>query len=160
MTPETTPSALFRLSPNTLPERPPFAPTQAVGAVVSFEGIVRDNNDGKKVVELEYSAYPALAEREGSRIVRESIERFGLLAGYCVHRVGKLRPGDVAVRVWAAATHRREAFRACERIIDEVKATVPIWKREVYANGDEAWVTCEGGATTHEPDYRDEHLPP
>jgi molybdopterin synthase catalytic subunit len=142
MPPNTHP--LFMLSSEPLPARPPFAPTSSTGAIVSFEGIVRDNNDGKAVVELEYSAYPELAEREGSRIVGESIERFGLTAGCCVHRIGVLRPGEVAVRVWAAAAHRREAFHACELVIDAVKARVPIWKRETYANGDKVWVTCEG----------------
>jgi molybdopterin synthase catalytic subunit len=137
-----TPSPLFTLLAEPLPDKPPFAPMPGVGAVVRFEGVVRDNNDGKAVVELEYSAYQVLAEREGSRIVRDSIDRFGLFAGFCVHRVGVLRPGDVAVRVWAAAAHRREAFAACEGIIDAIKASVPIWKRETYVGGDRVWVTC------------------
>lgn len=135
---------LFMLSSEPVPERAPFVQTLGTGAIVSFEGIVRNSNDGKAVVELEYSAYSALAEREGSRIVRECSERFGLLAGSCVHRIGLLRPGDVAVRVWAASAHRHEAFQACEAIIDAIKASVPIWKREVYVNGDEAWVMCDG----------------
>jgi molybdopterin synthase catalytic subunit len=143
--------AEFMLLSEPLPARPPELPGLGVGALVSFEGIVRDNNDGKTVVELEYSAYPELAEREGARIVRESIASFGLLAAYCVHRTGVLRPGDVAVRVWAAAAHRGEAFRACEAIIDAVKASVPIWKREVYASGDRAWVSCQAGGTVSSP---------
>jgi molybdopterin synthase catalytic subunit len=143
------PSALacpFVLTSEPVPQAPPFSLTSSMGAIVSFQGIVRDNNDGKAVVEIEYSAYPELAEREGNRIVRESIERFGLLAGGSVHRLGLLRPGDVAVRVWAAAAHRREAFLACEFVIDAIKATVPIWKRETYASGDKAWVTCQAHA--------------
>jgi molybdopterin synthase catalytic subunit len=134
-----------------MPERPPFTVSPGVGAMVVFEGIVRDNNEGKVVTELEYSAYPALAEREGSRIVGESIERFGLIACCCVHRIGILRPGDVAVRVWAAASHRREAFLACERVIDEVKASVPVWKREAYADGASAWVECRHHGATTQP---------
>ena len=141
------PRSLFMLSSEPLPEMPPFALTSRTGAVVSFQGIVRDNNDGKAVVEIEYSAYPELAEREGRRIVAESIERFGLIGGCCIHRIGTLRPGEVAVRVWAAAAHRLEAFRACELVIDAVKASVPIWKREAYANGDRVWVTCEAHAS-------------
>ncbi len=136
---------LFQLLPGPLPDEPPFARVLQIGAVVAFAGIVRDNNDGMGVVELEYSAYPVLAEREGARIVDEAIERFGLLAACCVHRVGRLRPGEVAVRVWAAAAHRREAFQACEHVIDAVKASVPIWKRESYADGRASWVTCEHG---------------
>jgi molybdopterin synthase catalytic subunit len=137
-----TASPLFTLLAEPLPDKQPFPPMPGVGAVVSFEGVVRDNNDGKAVVELEYSAYQVLAEREGSRIVRDNIDRFGLFAGFCVHRIGVLRPGDVAVRVWAAAAHRREAFAACAGIIDAIKASVPIWKRETYVGGDRAWVTC------------------
>jgi molybdopterin synthase catalytic subunit len=133
----------FLLSCEPLPESLPGVLTSGTGALVSFTGMVRDHNAGKAVVEIEYSAYPELAEREGKRIVGESIERFGLLAAGCVHRLGVLRPGDVAVRVWAAAAHRREAFRACEFVIDAVKASVPIWKRESYADGDKAWVTCQ-----------------
>lgn len=139
---EATPEPMFVLLAAPLPEKPPFALELGVGALVTFEGIVRDNNDGKAVVELEYAAYPELAKREGSRIVGESIERFGLFAGCCFHRIGVVHPGDVAVRVWAAAAHRQEAFQACELIIDAVKASVPIWKREVYASGDSAWITC------------------
>ena len=136
------------LTPVPVPQSPPFAISSGTGAIVTFEGIVRDNNEGRSVVELEYSAYPLLAEREGSRIVTESISRFGLLACCCVHRVGLLRPGDIAVRVWAAAAHRLEAFRACELVIDEVKSCVPIWKREVYVSGGSAWVTCHDGGQT------------
>jgi molybdopterin synthase catalytic subunit len=146
-----TPQPLFMLTADPVPERPPFAVGVGTGAMVVFEGIVRDNNEGKRVTELEYVAYPALAEREGSRIVQDSIERFGLLACCCIHRTGVLRPGDVAVRVWAAGAHRQEAFLACERVIDEVKASVPLWKREVYADGGGAWVTCEHHAASADP---------
>lgn len=147
------PHSLFLLLSEPLPERPPFAANLRTGAVVSFEGIVRDNNQGKAVVQIEYSAYPRLAEREGTRIVQEGIRRFGLLTGCCVHRVGTLRPGDVAVRVWAAAAHRREAFLGCELIIDAVKASVPIWKLEAYADGSQAWVACDSctTSTAHAP---------
>jgi len=148
---------LFLLLSEPVPERPPFAPTLRAGAQVTFEGIVRDNNEGKSVVALEYSAYVRLAEREGARIVQDSIHRFGLLAACCAHRIGVLHPGDVAVRVWSAAAHRREAFLACQLIIDAVKASVPIWKRESYADGHSAWVTCE--ACTKSP-ATDEHHPP
>ena len=111
--------------------------------MVCFEGIVRDNNEGKSVVRLEYSAYVKLAEREGTRIVREAIARFGLTNAACVHRIGVLEPGEVAVKVWAAAAHRGAAFAACELIIDEVKASVPIWKKEEYRDGRQSWVYCQ-----------------
>jgi molybdopterin synthase catalytic subunit len=135
--------SLFALSTDRLPTRPPFALPTSVGAVACFEGIVRDNNEGKSVLRLEYSAYATLAEREGSRIVGDAVARFDLVAAACVHRIGVLELGEVAVRVWAAAAHRGEAFAACAFIIDEVKASVPIWKRESYRDGERAWVACQ-----------------
>ncbi len=135
-------SPLFALSNQRLDDGPPFAIARHVGAIVGFVGIVRDNNEGKSVARLEYSAYQALAEREGTRIVREAIERFDLIAAACRHRVGALELGEVAVRVWAAAAHRGAAFSACEFIIDEIKERVPIWKRETYRDGEQEWVSC------------------
>jgi molybdopterin synthase catalytic subunit len=136
-------ASLFTLSVNPLPAAPPFSVPPGVGAIVSFEGIVRDNNEGKSVVRLEYSAYPKLAEREGARIVRDAIVRFGLANAACTHRIGVLEVGAVAVKIWAAAAHRDAAFAACASIIDEVKASVPIWKKEDYRDGGQAWVRCQ-----------------
>ncbi len=104
---------------------------------------MRDNNEGKPVLRLEYTAYEKLAEREGTRIVLDAVARFGLLAAACVHRIGTLEIGETAVKVWAAAAHRGAAFAACSFIIDEVKASVPIWKRESYGDGQQAWVRCQ-----------------
>lgn len=121
---------------------PPFTASLAIGAVVTFEGRVRDHNDGRRVVRLAYSAYPALAEREAERILDEASQRFQLSAAAAVHRLGELLPGDIAVRVWAAATHRQEAFDGCVYIIDAIKARVPIWKKETYDDGAQVWVAC------------------
>lgn len=131
---------LFRLSSEPIASVPPFAVAGSTGALVTFDGIVRDNNDGRPVHELEYSSYAVLAEREGERIVADARERFGLDHAACIHRVGALAVGEVAVRVWAAAPHREAAFAACVFIIDEVKAHVPIWKHERYADGEERWL--------------------
>ena len=133
----------FALSDLPIPADPPFAPTVKAGALVCFEGRVRDNNHGKTVSRLAYSAYAALAEREGDRIVAEAVARFGLLWAACVHRIGALLPGETAVRAWAVSAHRQAAFLACAFIIDEVKARVPIWKHETYADGREEWVGCD-----------------
>ena len=84
-----------------------------------------------------------LANKEGERIVKEAIERFGVLKAACVHRVGSLAIGDIAVWVGVSSKHRAEAFAACRYIIDEVKHRVPIWKKEHYVNGDSGWVNCE-----------------
>ena len=115
----------------------------ACGGYTSFEGLVRNHNEGLSVRHLEYEAFEPLAVKEGERIVAEAIQRFGIEHAACVHRIGDLAIGEMAVWVGAAARHRDEAFRACRYIIDEVKHRVPIWKKEHYENGDSGWVNCE-----------------
>jgi adenylyltransferase/sulfurtransferase len=101
---------------------------------------------------LEYEAFETLAVKEGERIVAEAIRRFGVTRAACVHRVGTLGIGELAVWVGVSAAHRGEAFAACRYIIDEVKHRVPIWKKEHYADGDSGWVNCERcAAAAHEP---------
>ena len=111
-----------------------------VGAIVTFEGRVRDRNEGRAVNGLTYQAYAELAEAEGARIIEEARERFQIAQAVCVHRVGELALGELAVWVGVSAAHRDAAFSACRYIIDEVKSRVPIWKREHYADGSLAWV--------------------
>jgi molybdopterin synthase catalytic subunit len=115
----------------------------ACGGFVSFEGWVRDHNEGQRVSALEYEAFAPLARREGERILIEAQERFGVRHALCVHRIGALKLGELAVYVAVSAAHRDEAFRACRYIIDEVKHRVPIWKKEHYVNGESGWVNCE-----------------
>jgi len=112
------------------------------GACVTFEGWVRNHNDGEAVQALEYEAHQAIAEKEGARIVAEAMTRFAVTAVYCEHRVGKLAIGDCAVWVGVSADHRGAAFDACRYVIDEAKARVPIWKKEHYASGATGWVNC------------------
>jgi len=114
----------------------------AAGGFASFEGWVRDHNEGRVVTRLEYEAFEELAVREGESIVAEAVRRHGALRAHCVHRLGALGIGELAVWVGVSAPHRGEAFAACRQIIDEVKHRVPIWKREHYAEGDSAWVQC------------------
>jgi molybdopterin synthase catalytic subunit len=121
----------------------------AAGACVTFEGIVRNHNDGRSVLRLEYEAYPALANKEGEDIVRAALEKFKILGATCVHRVGALEIGGMAVWVGVASAHRGEAFDACRYIIDTVKQRVPIWKREFYADGTVEWVGCAGCGDPH-----------
>lgn len=133
----------------------------ACGGYAAFEGWVRDHNEGARVRRLEYEAYEALGLREGERILDEALERFGVARVACVHRLGELDVGDLAVWVGVSAPHRDEAFRACRYIIDEVKHRLPIWKKEHYVNGDSGWVNCErcaagGSASAGEP--RGEHV--
>ena len=111
-----------------------------VGGYASFEGWVRDHNAGRAVTGLRYEAYAAMAEAEGERVLLEACERFAILDARCVHRTGELAIGELAVWVGVAAAHRDAAFAACRWIIDEVKARVPIWKHERYAEGDAGWL--------------------
>ena len=112
------------------------------GAFVSFEGRVRNFNDGKAVLKLEYEAYEALAIKEANKIVKEAADAFPVLGIICVHRVGSLKIGDVAVWVGVLSRHRGEGFDACRYVIDHIKARVPIWKKEYYADGSTSWVNC------------------
>jgi molybdopterin synthase catalytic subunit len=112
------------------------------GACVTFEGWVRNHNDGESVQALEYEAHAAIAESEGAKILAEAKQRFAIHTAICEHRVGKLAIGDCAVWVGVIAAHRGAAFDACRYIIDETKARVPIWKKEHYASGATGWVNC------------------
>jgi molybdopterin synthase catalytic subunit len=113
------------------------------GGYVSFEGWVRNHHEGRGVTGLEYEAYHELAEKEGLRILDETAGRFDVHDCACVHRVGKLDLGEIAVWVGVSAAHRDAAFEACRFIIDEVKHRVPIWKKEHFQDGDKGWVNCE-----------------
>ena len=113
------------------------------GGYVSFEGWVRNFNEGRSVLRLEYEAFESLAVSEGERIVAAAKARYPIKQALCIHRVGALDITDMAVWVGVSAEHRGEAFDACRFIIDEVKHRVPIWKKEHYENGDSGWVNCE-----------------
>ena len=115
----------------------------AAGGFATFEGWVRNRNEGRPVRQLDYQAFEELGIREGNRIIDEAIARFRLIDARCVHRVGALALGDLAVWVGTASEHRAEAFAACRYIIDEVKHRLPIWKKEHYEDGDSGWVNCE-----------------
>ena len=125
------------------------------GACVTFEGWVRNRNEGQPVQSLEYEAYALLAQTEGERILAEARARFALLSATGVHRVGHLQLGDLAVWVGVTAEHRGAAFDACRYIIDEAKARLPIWKKEHYVSGATAWINCatrgEHGSTAASP---------
>ena len=112
------------------------------GACVTFEGWVRNRNDGKPVLSLEYEAFVPLAESEGEAILAEARAKFSLVGAAAVHRTGHLQLGDLAVWVGVTAEHRGAAFDACRYIIDEVKDRLPIWKKEHYAGGATAWINC------------------
>ena len=123
----------------------------AAGALVTFEGWVRDHNEGRLIRQLEYQAYEALASKEGTRVLEEVETRFEIIAARCVHRVGKLNIGEMAIWIGVIAAHRAEAFRACEYIIDQIKLRVPIWKKEFYEEGDSGWVDAPGAVADPPP---------
>jgi molybdopterin synthase catalytic subunit len=124
----------------------------AAGAYTSFEGWIRNVNEGKQVLRLEYESYEPIAIAEGQRVIDEAIAKFSVLNAQCVHRVGLLELGECAVWVGVSSGHRDEAFKACRFIIDQVKVRLPIWKKEHYVDGNSGWVNCERCAT-HAHDY-------
>jgi molybdopterin synthase catalytic subunit len=127
------------------------------GGYASFEGWVRDQNEGQEVTRLEYEAFQELAVKEGDRIVAEALRRFPVKHALCIHRVGSLGLGDMAVWVGVSSAHRGEAFDACRFIIDEVKHRLPIWKKEHYRNGDSGWVNCERCAAEPQHSHAADH---
>ena len=93
---------------------------------------------------LEYQAYAELAQKEGEAVVHHAVEEFGVLRAHCVHRIGSLAIGDVAVWIGIISGHREAAFQACRYVIDEVKKRVPIWKQENYTDGSREWRDTAG----------------
>jgi molybdopterin converting factor subunit 1 len=112
---------------------------EAYGGLVTFSGSVRNQTRGRRVLRLEYEAYPPMAEKKLAEIGAEVAERFKGTRLAIVHRVGTLQPGELAVVIAAAAPHRKEAFLGCEHAIERLKQDVPIWKKEFYEDG-EVWV--------------------
>ncbi|HEY2165343.1 MAG TPA: molybdenum cofactor biosynthesis protein MoaE [Gemmatimonadaceae bacterium] len=110
------------------------------GAVVLFLGTVRDTNDGRSVTGIEYSAYRSMAERELAAIVAEASLDFGTPDVVVEHRVGTLEIGDVSIAIAVAHAHRGAAYDASRHVIEQIKRRVPIWKRELYADGTREWV--------------------
>ncbi|WP_243039864.1 ThiF family adenylyltransferase [Dyella sedimenti] len=130
------------------------------GGFCSFEGWVRDSNEGREVDGLSYEAYAELAEAEGERILQEALARYGVTDARCVHRTGDLDVGGLAVWVGVSAAHRDEAFRACRYIIDEIKHRLPIWKKEHYVTGESDWVACTHVYREHEHELHHHHHAP
>ena len=111
----------------------------AAGGEVLFAGTVRDNDADRGVTALSYTAHPS-AEAELRRVAEDIVAKYDVIAVAAVHRVGDLAVGDLAVVVGVACTHRAEAFHACHALIDELKASVPIWKHQRFTDGSSEWV--------------------
>ena len=116
--------------------------TDGDGAVALFLGTVRDHNEGRKVTGLEYSAYEEMALQELERVRDQALVRFEITRVAVVHRLGALEIGATSVAVAVAAPHRAAAFDACRFVIDTLKRTVPIWKKETFEDG-EVWIEGE-----------------
>lgn len=116
------------------------------GALVVFEGVVRDRHEGRAVESILYEAYRPMAEKEIGKIVSEVGRRFEVARIAVVHRLGLVRVGEISIAIACAAPHRGQAFDACRAVIDRVKQTVPIWKKERGPEGEE-WVGWQGSAT-------------
>lgn len=120
---------------------------EAVGAVASpeagainvFLGVVRNNNIGRSVQYLEYDAYPSMAEKVMAELAGQAKERFGLIEVAVLHRTGRLEIGETSLLIAVSCGHRAESFGAGHWLVDEIKKRVPVWKKEVWDNG-EAWV--------------------
>jgi molybdopterin synthase catalytic subunit len=113
----------------------------AAGADVTFCGVVRDHDHGRTVTELEYTCHPTAAAII-AEVAEEIAADTGVIAVAVSHRIGILGIGDVALVASVTAAHRKQAFENCARLVDEVKARLPIWKRQLFADGTDEWVNC------------------
>lgn len=110
------------------------------GAIVQFLGTTRDHHEGRRVLRLEYEAYERMALEGLARLEREACTRFGVATCHVIARLGAVPPAEASVVVTIASAHRGAAFDACRWVMDELKSTVPIWKKEFFADGDAGWV--------------------
>lgn len=126
--------------------------TSADGAVLIFQGRVRDTHEGRAVTRLSYEAYEGMAERELEAICREAGRRFEVGEIAAAHRVGRLELEEVSIAIGVAAPHRAACYEASRWIIEEVKARLPVWKHEHYADGTSQWVGAPEGLTAASPE--------
>jgi molybdopterin synthase catalytic subunit len=112
------------------------------GAVVVFDGIVRNNSRGRATLYLDYEAYEEMALSQLRELAKKARERFGVRQVTIVHRLGRLEVGETSVLIVVASAHRAQAFDACRWLIDTLKTTVPIWKKETFVDG-EVWAAGE-----------------
>ena len=109
------------------------------GAVVTFAGTVRNNSDGRQTARLEYEAYAEMAEKKMEEVGKEIRGKWGIEDVAMIHRVGALDIGDISILISVAAPHRKDTFEACSYAIDRVKQVVPVWKKEIWEDGDTEW---------------------
>jgi molybdopterin synthase catalytic subunit len=122
----------------------------AAGALATFIGTTRDNNEGRSIISLDYEAYPGMAEQEMAKLGDEVAEKWEITRAAIVHRIGNVPIGEASVIIAVSAPHRDDAFKACRYAIDELKKRVPIWKKEIYRGG-EIWIGTQSGERFTEP---------
>lgn len=132
---------LIRVTENVLDaaEATAAVASPAAGAITLFLGVVRDNNLGRSVDHLVYEAYPSMAEKVMREIALEAKERFGLEKYAVLHRTGRLEIGETSLLVAISSGHRAESFEAGHWMVNEIKKRVPVWKKEVWSDG-ESWI--------------------
>lgn len=132
---------LIRVTPDVLHSEEAIEAVEstAAGAINVFLGVVRDNNLGRRVGHLEYDAYPQMAERVMRELAEEAKEKFGLEDCAVLHRTGRLEIGETSLLVAVASGHRAESFEAGHWLVNEIKKRVPVWKKEVWEDGEE-WI--------------------
>lgn len=121
-----------------------FVTDPEAGAIATFIGTTRNNNEGRKVIALDYDAYPEMAEKQLARVGEEASQRWEICRMAIAHRVGPVQITEPSVMIAVSAAHREAAFAACRFAIEEIKKTVPIWKKEVYEGG-EIWIGTQSG---------------
>jgi len=137
---------MFRVTdkPINLQELVDFVTDPEAGAIATFIGTTRNNNEGRKVIALDYEAYPEMAEKQLARLGQEASQRRPICRMAIVHRLGPVQITEPSVIIAVSAAHREAAFAACRFAIEEIKKTVPIWKKEVYEGG-EIWIGTQSG---------------
>ncbi|HEY6999943.1 MAG TPA: molybdenum cofactor biosynthesis protein MoaE [Candidatus Binatia bacterium] len=137
---------MFRVTdkPINLQELVDYVTDPEAGAIVPFIGTTRNNNEGRKVIGLNYEAYPEMAEKELARIGEEAKTKWPICKMAIVHRLGAVQIGEASVIIVVSSAHRDAAFAASRFAIEEIKKTVPIWKKEVFEGG-EVWIGTQTG---------------
>jgi molybdopterin synthase catalytic subunit len=137
---------MFRVTdqPLNLQELVDFVTDPQAGAIATFIGTTRNNNEGRRVIALDYESYPEMAEKELRRIGAEASQNWQLCRMAIVHRIGPVQITEASVMIAVSSAHREAAFAACRFAIEEIKKTVPIWKKELYEGG-ELWIGTQSG---------------
>ena len=137
---------MFRITdkPIDLQELVRFVSDPGAGAIATFIGTTRNNNEGRNVIALDYEAYPEMAEKELARIGEDASKKWQICRMAIVHRLGPVQITDASVVIAVSSAHREAAFAACRFAIEEIKRTVPIWKKEVFEGG-EVWIGTQSG---------------